>query len=98
MSHSLLPESSFFSKINYCIFTDPSVRFEGEELARKGARADEMLEIMKSLWSGQMVDFNGQFFSFKKLEMLPAPKKNIPIYVAEMTKVYLQFSCVLGKS
>ena len=53
----------------------------GQEFKRRGARADEMLEIMKLLWSGKMVDFDGRFFNFKKLEMLPAPKKNIPIYV-----------------
>ena len=53
----------------------------GQEFQRRGARADEMLEIMKLLWSGKMVDFDGRFFNFKKLEMLPAPKKNIPIYV-----------------
>jgi len=53
----------------------------GQEFRRRGARADEMLEIMKLLWSGEMVEFKGQFFNFKKLEMLPAPKKDIPIYV-----------------
>ena len=53
----------------------------GQEFRRRGARADEMLEIMKLLWSGKMVDFNGKFFNFKKLEMLPAPKNDIPIYV-----------------
>ena len=62
----------------------------GQEFRRRGARADEMLEIMKSLWSGQMVDFNGQFFSFKKLEMLPAPKKNIPIYVGGFSEPALK--------
>ena len=40
-----------------------------------------MLEIMKLLWSGEMVEFKGQFFNFEKLEMLPAPKTDIPIYV-----------------
>merc|ERR1711965_611427 len=40
-----------------------------------------MLEIMKLLWSGEMVDFKGHFFNFNKLEMLPAPKTDIPIYV-----------------
>ena len=53
----------------------------GQEFRRRGARADEMLEIMKLLWSGEMVEFKGQFFNFNKLEMLPAPKTNIPIYV-----------------
>jgi alkanesulfonate monooxygenase SsuD/methylene tetrahydromethanopterin reductase-like flavin-dependent oxidoreductase (luciferase family) len=34
----------------------------GQEFKRRGARADEMLEIMKLLWTGEMVDFKGQIF------------------------------------
>ena len=49
-----------------------------------------MLEIMKLLWSGKMVDFDGQFFNFKKLEMLPAPKNNIPIYVGGFSEPALK--------
>ena len=62
----------------------------GQEFKRRGARADEMLEIMKLLWSGKMVDFDGQFFNFKKLEMLPAPKNNIPIYVGGFSEPALK--------
>jgi len=62
----------------------------GQEFKRRGARADEMLEIMKLLWSGKMVDFDGKFFNFKKLEMLPAPKNNIPIYVGGFSEPALQ--------
>ena len=62
----------------------------GQEFKRRGARADEMLEIMKLLWSGKMVDFDGQFFNFKKLEMLPSPKNNIPIYVGGFSEPALK--------
>jgi len=53
----------------------------GQEFRRRGKRADEMVEIMKLLWTGKMVDFKGEFFEFNKLEMLPAPANDIPIYV-----------------
>jgi len=64
----------------------------GQEFRRRGARADEMLEIMKLLWSGEMVNFKGQFFNFKKLEMLPAPKTDIPIYVGGFSEPAHAFS------
>ena len=53
----------------------------GQEFRRRGKRADEMIEMMKLLWTGKMVDFKGEFFEFDKLEMLPAPASDIPIYV-----------------
>ena len=70
----------------------------GQEFRRRGARADEMLEIMKLLWSGEMVEFKGQFFNFEKLEMLPAPKTDIPIYVGIFQSLLLigQQSMMVG--
>ena len=53
----------------------------GQEFSQRGKRADEMIEIMKLLWTGQMVSFKGQFFKFETLEMLPCPPQDIPIYV-----------------
>jgi probable F420-dependent oxidoreductase len=53
----------------------------GQEFSKRGKRADEMIEIMKLLWKGDMVSFKGDFFEFDALEMLPAPKQEIPIYV-----------------
>tara|TARA_B100000929_G_scaffold19682_1_gene15114 strand:+ start:356 stop:1225 length:870 start_codon:yes stop_codon:yes gene_type:complete len=53
----------------------------GQNFKRRGVRADEMIEVLKLLWTGKMVDFQGEFFRFDKLEMLPAPVKDIPIYV-----------------
>ena len=53
----------------------------GQEFSKRGKRADEMIEIMKLLWKGDMVSFKGSFFEFDALEMLPAPKQEIPIHV-----------------
>ena len=53
----------------------------GQEFRKRGKRADEMIEVMKLLWTGEMVSFEGEFFQFDTLEMLPAPKNDIPIFV-----------------
>ena len=41
------------------------VEFElaGQEFKRRGKRADEMLELMKRLWTGEWVEFEGRVLS-----------------------------------
>lgn len=47
----------------------------------RGKRADEMLEVMRKLWSGESVEHRGEFYRFDPVRMLPAPRAPIPIYV-----------------
>jgi probable F420-dependent oxidoreductase len=53
----------------------------GQEFARRGARADEMIDVMKKLWTGDWVEHHGEFYDFAPLKMRPAPSESIPIYV-----------------
>lgn len=53
----------------------------GQEFARRGARADEMIEVMKKLWTGDWVEHHGEFYDFSPLKMRPAPSAPIPVYV-----------------
>lgn len=53
----------------------------GQEFARRGARADEMIEVMKKLWTGDWVEHHGEFYDFAPLKMRPAPSAPIPVYV-----------------
>jgi len=46
---------------------------------RRGKRADEMIEVMRKLWSGGMVDHHGEFYDFPRLEMSPVPSEPIPL-------------------
>ena len=41
-----------------------NIEFElvGQAFARRGARADEMLEVMQKLWSGETIDHEGEFY------------------------------------
>jgi probable F420-dependent oxidoreductase len=45
----------------------------------RGRRTDEMLEVMRKLWSGGMVEHHGEFYDFDRLQMSPAVERKIPI-------------------
>lgn len=62
----------------------------GQEFARRGARADEMLSVMKKLWTGDWVEHHGEFYDFAALKMRPAPSQPIPIYVGGFSKPALR--------
>lgn len=51
----------------------------GEEFSTRGRRLDEMIEVMRKLWRGEMVEHRGEFFEFDALKMLPVPAQPIPI-------------------
>jgi probable F420-dependent oxidoreductase len=46
----------------------------------RGARMDEMIEVLRKLWSGEMVEHHGRFYEFPRLQMSPGVPQRIPIY------------------
>ncbi len=57
---------------------------------RRGARADEMVEVMRTLWRGGMVEHHGEFYDFEPLQMSPAPAEPIPILVGGISEAALR--------
>lgn len=53
----------------------------GQPYEGRGRRADEQLEVLVKLWSGQMVEHDGEFYAFPRLQMSPAPPSRIPVLV-----------------
>ncbi len=62
----------------------------GTDFRRRGKRADEMLEVMAKLWSGEVVEHHGEFFDVPPLEMLPAPSERVPVYVGGTSEAALR--------
>lgn len=52
----------------------------GIDFHTRGKRANEMIEVMHKLWSGEWVSHQGEFFDFPDLRILPAPTRPVPIY------------------
>jgi probable F420-dependent oxidoreductase len=61
-----------------------------QEFARRGARTDEMIDVMRKLWTGEMVEHHGEFYDFERLEMNPKPPERIPIWVGGFSEPALR--------
>ena len=63
----------------------------GQSFARRGARADEMLDVMQKLWSGEMIDHAGEFYRFDRLRLTPPlPPSPIPVWVGGISDLALR--------
>ena len=58
----------------------------GEDFDTRAARAEEMIAVMRLLWTGEMVEHHGRFYDFGPLNMRPAVEKPIPIVVGGTTE------------
>ncbi len=45
-------------------------------------RVAESVQVMRSLWSGESVNFNGEFYSLTDAELRITPEHGVPIYIA----------------
>lgn len=68
----------------------------GVPYAKRGARVDEMIEVLKLVLNGGMVEFHGKFFDFDRLQMSPAPSEPVPFYVGGHTDVALRRAARIG--
>lgn len=51
----------------------------GQQFSRRGRRTDEMLDVLKKLWSGERVSHEGDFYNFTNVSMRPFPPEPIPL-------------------
>jgi probable F420-dependent oxidoreductase len=68
----------------------------GQPYAKRGARVDEMIEVIKLVLAGGMVEFHGKFYDFERLQMSPAPSQPVPLYVGGHTEVALKRAARIG--
>ncbi|MCB9390081.1 MAG: TIGR03619 family F420-dependent LLM class oxidoreductase [Acidimicrobiia bacterium] len=53
----------------------------GSQFDRRGARMEEMIEILRRVWRGGMVEHHGEFYDFAPVQMSPVPPAPIPIWI-----------------
>ncbi|MGH3877091.1 MAG: TIGR03619 family F420-dependent LLM class oxidoreductase [Actinophytocola sp.] len=71
-------------------------RWCGGDFDRRGARADEAIEVIRLILGGGMVDHHGEFYEFDKLAMSPAPSEPVPVYVGGHTDAALRRAARTG--
>ena len=68
----------------------------GVPYAKRRKRVDEMIEVIKLVLAGGMVEFHGEFYDFDRLQMSPAPTEPVPFYVGGHTDVALKRAARVG--
>ncbi len=68
----------------------------GQEFGGRGRRTDEMIEVLRKLWTGESVEHHGEHYDFAPLHMLPAPPEPVPILVGGLSKPALRRAARLG--
>lgn len=67
-----------------------------QDFSRRGARCDEMIEVLRILFGGGMVEHHGRFFDFDRLAMNPVPDEPVPIYIGGISPRALERAARLG--
>lgn len=53
----------------------------GEEFESRGRRADEQIGVLRDLWRGEITSYDGDFDALDRGTLVPAPRRQIPIWV-----------------
>ncbi|MFL6155243.1 MAG: LLM class F420-dependent oxidoreductase [Marmoricola sp.] len=53
----------------------------GGDFDTRGRRADEQIEVLRALWTGEPTSYSGEYFAFDHAVCRPAPARPVPIHV-----------------
>lgn len=62
----------------------------GQSFTNRGKRTDEMLEVMALLMAGGMVEYHGRYFDFPPMQMAPATRVPVPVWIGGHSDIALQ--------
>jgi probable F420-dependent oxidoreductase len=65
-------------------------RILGHAFEQRGPRTDEMIEVMRKLWTGKVVEHHGRFFDFPPLSMSPGVGAEVPIVIGGISEAALR--------
>jgi probable F420-dependent oxidoreductase len=68
----------------------------GVSFAGRGRRMNEMFEVMRKAWTGEMVEHRGDHFDLGRFQMTPAPEAPPPIWVGGLSKHAFRRAAALG--
>lgn len=62
----------------------------GMDFTTRGRRFDEMVELMRAIWTQDPVRFDGRFYRTEGAVMRPLPRQPVPIYTGGRSEVALR--------
>ena len=69
----------------------------GRDTKGRGARADEALDIISRLWSGESVDYDGTYYQYRRARISPLPvQKRLPLWIGGQSKAAIRRTARIG--
>ncbi len=68
----------------------------GQDFHTRGKRTDELVPVLRKLWSGERVEHHGRFYEFEPLRMMPAPSEPVPLLFGGLSEAALRRTARLG--
>lgn len=68
----------------------------GEQFESRGARTEEMIQVMHKLWSGLPVEHEGKWYRFRKLQMSPGLTRIPPLMLGGTGDLALKRAARIG--
>lgn len=68
----------------------------GQDMATRGKRLDEQIEITRAVLAGGWVEHHGRFYDFGRLRVDPAPAEPVPIHVGGHSDAAMRRAARLG--
>ena len=68
----------------------------GQDFHTRGKRLDEMVAVLRKLWTGEVVDHEGTYYTVPNVSISPTPKQSIPIYIGGDTEFALRRAARVG--
>jgi probable F420-dependent oxidoreductase len=68
----------------------------GQPWAKRGARMDEMIQIIRGLATGEYFEFHGEFYDIPKVKIRPVPSRPIPILIGGHSEAALKRAAQSG--
>jgi probable F420-dependent oxidoreductase len=53
----------------------------GVDFTTRGVRCTEQIEVLRKLWSGEVVSYEGRFEQAERVRLNPAPTRQIPVWI-----------------
>jgi len=68
----------------------------GQDFASRGRRLDDMIPALRALWGPGWVEYHGPQYDVAPMQMNPAPRQPIPIYVGGHSAPAIRRAAALG--
>ena len=79
---------------------DTQIEFDALDIPvnTRGRRTDEIIQVLKRLWTEEHVSHEGRFFNFRDVSLLPQPaqKPYPPIWIAGRSEAAMRRAALLG--